>query len=423
MREYDIVLVVLRQPGKVRAMQHSRPRVGLLIESSRAYGRGVLQGIGSYAREHGPWSLDIEERLLSDDEPTWISSWEGDGIIARVESRLLEEALRRTATPIVDVRGTHDVDMPVIDTDNRAVATMAASHLIERGFRSFAFCGYGGLNYSELRRDAFCSYVESRGLEVDVYESPARAGARLRDIEQQGLHVEETLAKWLSGLPKPVGVMACNDIRGQQIVKACRELGILIPEEFGLIGVDDDEILCELSDPTLSSVAPDAFRIGYEAAAVLDRMMRTGERTKDRTLIPPTHISARQSTSSPAISDARIAQALCLIRHRATENPSVGEVAQAVSLSRRTFERRFTKCVGRSPKEEILRARLDRVCELLRTTSWSLAEVAERSGFAHSEYMSALFKRKLGETPGQYRARLLDPALASGYAGSRSETD
>ncbi|MEM7231618.1 MAG: XylR family transcriptional regulator [Planctomycetota bacterium] len=386
-----------------------RPRVALLIESSRAYGRGLLTGIGRYVREHGPWDLDIEERTI-DDGPSWFGEWSGDGVIARVESRELDDALRRTRTPAVDVRGTHDVNMPVIDTDNCAVAAVAADHLIQRGFRSFAFCGYGGLNYSRLRKEAFEAFLRKRGLEVSIYESAARQRSRLRDLEQQGLSVEASLVSWLESLPKPVGIMACNDIRGQQVIRACRTVDIPVPEAVGLVGVDNDEILCELSNPSLSSVTPDVHRIGYEAARLLHRMMRTGNRSKERVLIPPIGIEARESTSSPAIGDAAVAHALCLIRNRVNDPLSIDDLARSVSLTRRTLERRFLNLVGRSPNAEIQRVRLERVAELLRTTDWNLSRVAENAGFAHTEYMSTLFKNKRGETPGAYRTRARDSA-------------
>ena len=389
-------------------MVDRRLRIALVIESSREYGRGLLRGIGQHAKAHGPWVLQIEERSFGQAVPGWLSDWRGDGIIARVENPAFERALRATGVPCIDVRGAQEVNMPVFDTDNVAVARLAAEHLVERGYREFAFCGYDGLDYSQRRLASFREVVGSYGREVSVFESPAWDGAGLRDIEQQGFSFEETLADWLDSLPRPVGLFACNDIRAHQVVNTCRQVGVLVPEQVGVIGVDDDEILCQLSDPTLSSVAPDTVRIGREAAALMERMIREGYRSTERMIVPPRGIVARATTGSPVVGDAAIARALWYIREHASEPLTVDEVADFVSLRRRTLERRFRDFVGRSPNEEIIRARISRVQELLRTTDWPLSSVAERCGFEHAEYMSVLFKKKTGEPPGTYRQRMLN---------------
>jgi LacI family transcriptional regulator len=382
-----------------------KARVALIVESSRAYGRGLLQGIASYARAHGPWSLYVEERLLTDPYPRWLDSWRGDGVIARVENREMERALRRTGLPVIDVRGTRDVDMPVLDTDNDAVVRLAVDHLCERGFRTLCYCGFGGLNYSELRKEAFCRYARALDLEFHVYESVATKEHELRDIERQGLFVEERLAEWLLSLPKPAGLMACNDIRGQQVINTCRELGIAVPEELSVVGVDNDEVLCEISEPPMSSVEPDTLRIGFEAARMLDRMMGGGPRGAVRFLVPPRGLVRRLSTNSFAVEDPDLARALSFIRRHATEPITVDDVARHAALSRRVLERRFREALACSPKEEMLRVRLERVKELLDETDWSLTAVALKAGFRHPEYMSVLFRNKIGMTPGQYRQR------------------
>lgn len=378
--------------------------MALIIESSRAYGRGLLLGVARYARAHGPWVLNVEERTIGDAAPRWLNRWRGDGIIARVENAGIEAALYETGVPVIDVRGTRSVSMPVIDTDDRAVAWLAAEHLYERGFRQFAFCGYGGLNYSELRLESFRVCAERLGVPLSTFESRASRGAALIDIERQGAYFDEELAQWVLDLRKPVGLMACNDVRGQQVINTCRQLGVPIPEEVAVVGVDDDEVLCELSDPTMSSVIPDTARIGHEAGALLDRMMSEGYRSTERILVPPTGIVARQSTASLAVADRVVAKAVHIIRQNATSEVSVDDIATKLAVTRRTLERRFRRVLGRSPKEEFIRCRIERIKELLRTTDWNLCRIAERCGFQHAEYMSVLFKRKTGQTPGEYRA-------------------
>ncbi len=390
-----------------------RLKIALIVESSRAYGRGVLRGIAQYAKAFGPWVLNIEERTLGGAAPKWLQGWDGDGIIARVEGSHLEKALIQTGVPVIDVRGTRTLPMPVIDTDNRLVSEQAIDHLLGRGFRELAFCGYGGLNYSELRLNAFINHCKKRGIPHSIYESPKMQGAHLHDIEQQGAHFEEGLFEWIRQLNKPVGLMACNDIRSQQVLNICRTQAIPTPEEVGIIGVDNDELLCELSDPTLSSVEPDTEKIGYEAARLLERMIKEDLKTHERFFIAPKGVVERDSTNSIAIEDPLVAKALYYIRNKIPSVPTIEEVAKAVFTSRRTLERRFQKALGCSPNEEITRLRIDRIKDLLRTTNLSLYQIAAQCGFDHPEYMSVQFKKKTGQTPGEYRkeASQLDPKL------------
>ena len=252
----------------------SRPRVALLIESSRAYGRGLLRGIARYIKIHGPWSVDLQERELGDAVPAWLGGWDGDGIITRVEAEGIENAILRTGRPAVDLRGHRRMKFPTIQTDDRSVVRLALDHFRERGFRQFAFCGFAGADYSERRLGFFQAQMAAAGLDVLAYQSTARnrdAGTMQR--EQSGLRHDEKLVGWIAQLPKPIGLMACNDIRAQQVLNACRLQGVVVPDEMAVIGVDNDELLCDLSDPPLSSVEPDTMQIGFEAAALLARMI------------------------------------------------------------------------------------------------------------------------------------------------------
>jgi LacI family transcriptional regulator len=228
--------------------------------------------------------------------------------------------------------------------------------------------------------------------------------------EKQGLLFQEDLSRWLLGLPKPVGMMACNDIRGQQVLNLCRRLDLVVPEEVAVIGVDNDEVLCELSDPPLSSVAPDTLRIGYDAAVLLERMMAGGDCPANPVFIPPLGIATRRSTEVLALNDRQLAAGLRFIRDHAFDPITINEVARAAGMSRRVFERRFVAQMGRPPKAEVLRLRLERVKQLLVDTDWSLAEIAQRTGFNHGEYLHAVFTQKIGISPGKFRRQA---ALAS----------
>ncbi len=389
-----------------------RPRVALLVESSRAYGRGLLHGIAEYVRLHGPWSIYMAERGLGDAPPAWLAGWQGDGVIARIENREMARAIAALGLPTVDLRGLlSGLDLPLISTDDRAVAYMAVDHFLERGFRNFAFCGFASADYSENRSRAFAERVEDAGYECHVYQpsrkpQPAANGFETIALEQSGLVAETEVARWVEALPKPVGLMACNDIRGQQVLNACRDVGLAVPEEVAVLGVDNDDVLCDLSDPTLSSIVPDTRGIGAQAAALLERMMNGEPAPAEPTLIPPLGVVTRLSTDVLAIEDRLLARAVRFIREHACEGITVEDVLTHVPLSRSVLERRFARLFGHTPKAEILRARLDRIKQLLAETEMPLKQIAIKVGFEHPEYLNVIFKERTGQTPGQYRAAL-----------------
>ena len=388
----------------------TRPRVALLVESSRAYGRGLLHGIAEYVRLHGPWSIYLAERGLGEAPPAWLKGWAGDGIIARIENRRIANAVRELAVPTVDLRGLlTDLGVPLITTDDRAVADLAIEHLLERGFRHFAFCGFPGADYSDAHSGCFAGSVEEAGFACHVFRptrpSPA-TGTEAR--EQWGWTTEGEVSGWIQGLPRPVGVMACNDIRGQQVLTACRALGVAVPDEVAVLGVDNDEVLCDLADPPLSSIIPDTRRIGYEAASCLDRMMRGEPSPGPATAIPPLGVVTRRSTDVLAVNDRALSLAARFIREHACDGITVEDVLAGIPLSRSVFERRFLKVFGRTPKAEIVRTQLHRVMQLLAETDLPLKQIADKAGFEHPEYMSTAFKKRTGLTPGQYRRSARD---------------
>lgn len=380
-------------------MRSSRRRrqVALLIETSNAYARGLLQGVVHYIREHQPWSFHLIEQGRGDDPPAWLERWHGDGIIARIETPRIAQAVVRAGVPAVDMSAARLVPaLPWVETDDEAIANLAAGHLLERGFKHFGYCGDDRFNWSVWREKHFRAQIGAARHEVNSYQ-PLVAGA---DLTTQ----VEDIRRWLHELPKPVGIMACYDIRGQQVLDACRAAGLAVPGEVAVIGVDNDELLCDLASPPLSSVIPNAHRAGYEAAALLDRMMAGKRVPATARLIAPRGVAARQSTDVLAVDDRDIARAVQFIREEACGGINVSDVLRVVPLSRRVLEQRFQRLLGRTPREEILHVRLNRVRQLLAETKLSLYQIAERTGFEHVEYLSVVFKRETGLTPSKYRA-------------------
>jgi LacI family transcriptional regulator len=385
-----------------------RPRVALLVETSRSYGRGLLRGIVRYARLHGPWSFYITPGDFEQALPK-MEGWGGTGIIARIATPEVARAILATGLPFVALDlseaqlapGSRLAQAIEVRSDSRTAARMAFDHLLERGLRRFAFVGIPGRIWSRLREEGFRERVEEEGFECRIYPPPVRKAGREWGREQA------IMADWIRALPKPVGLMACNDDRGREVLEACRLAGIQVPDEVAVIGVDDDDLLCELSDPPLSSVALNAERGGFEAAALLDRLMSgKAKGVARRIVVEPTGVVTRRSTDVLAMDDRMVAAALRFIREHAAEPIRIDSLLREVPISRRSLEMKFRRVVGRSLHAEIQRTRLDRAKALLRETDLQIPRVAELSGFGSASYLGLVFHREVGITPSRYRVRV-----------------
>ncbi len=377
-----------------------RPHVALIVETSVTYGRQILRGISSYLRSHGQWSVFLEQRELGAAPPKWLWNWRGNGIICRPTTPRLAKRFLAMGLPVVDLNDLHpDLGLPRIHSDDRAIGKAGADHLLERGFRNFAFCGFRGERWAALRREGYSDALNTSGFRCAVYESHWR-GRRAPTWDED----QHRIALWLKSLPRPLGIMTCNDLRGQHVLDGCRRLRLAVPEEAAVVGVDNEDPLCELCDPPLSSVVPDAQRIGYEAAELLERLMRRPASRVTGRAIGPIGVVTRQSSDLLAIPDADIAAAVRFIREHACEGVTVAEVLRSVPLSRSLLERRFRKHIGRSPQMEIRSVQLKRARQLLAETDLPLKKIAALTGFKHPEYFSVVFKRQTGPTPGQYRS-------------------
>ena len=374
------------------------PRVALDVETSLIYGRRILEGVSRYLRGNRPWSIYVEQHELGSDLPGLLKRWTGDGIITRQATPNSVKLLSRRHLAAVDLGDIHPpLGIVRIGSADGAIGRLAAEHLLERGFQSFGCCGFTNEHWSQRRRAGFVGEVKHAGFECPMYESP-RAGLKVWKQDQT------KLVEWLQSLPKPVGIFATNDMRGQHALEACARENIAVPEQAAVVGVDNDELLCSLCNPPLSSVIPDPERIGYVAAEWLDRLMQ-GERPKTMEKeIAPQGIAVRQSSDVFAVSDPVLANALRFIRERACEGMTVQDLLDHLCVSRSWLERNFRKLVNRSPQAAIRLVQIKRCKELLRTTSLPLEKIARLAGFEHPEYMSVVFKRETGDTPGHYRA-------------------
>jgi LacI family transcriptional regulator len=393
------------QPRRLEAARRdtSMRHVALLIESSGSYGRGLIQGIARYHHQHAAnWSIYFRPHGLADPPPTWLSEWSGDGILARLGSRSAADIVRRTGAAVVNLRGTvPDLTFPYVTVDNAGVANLAAQHLLERGVEHFAFCGRPrGINPSlDQRSDAFKRAIERSGNACHAY--PPAPSSEPTDWETE----QERLTEWLRRLPKPIGVMACNDERGLQVLDACRRCGVAVPDEVAVVGVDNDPTLCELAIPPLSSVDVNAEGIGYEAAALLDRMMGGAKAPARAVKVVPRGVVTRRSTDLVASEDEELNRAIRYIRENACRGLQVMDVLRFMGMSRAPLQQRMKQLVGRTLHQEIQHVRIGRAKELLSRSRLTIKQVARESGFASVQYMTRLFRAVTGETPARYRLR------------------
>ncbi len=375
-------------------------RVALLIESSRAYARELIRGIARFNQERTHWRVEFTPRGLDDPPPAWLNAWKGDGILARINDRRMANALSKKGVPVVDLRRRLRLkDVPIVGPDDAAVTELVIEHFRQRGFQRLAFVGLpvGTHRAMDTRAEHFRRFVEQAG------EKYRRLNVKTITRGDRWETQCEQIRRWIQRLTRPCAIMACNDDLGLQVLDACRRAGIGVPDEIAVAGVGNDECLCDLALPALASVDLNPRKIGYEAAALLDRMM-AGRSVPDReTVVAPAGIVSRMSSDVVATEDARVAQAVLFIRRHACDGVQVADVLRHVCVSRASLEPRFKRIFGRTLHQEIQRVRLSRVQELLAATDMPIKQITREAGFRYPEYMMRVFRRATGQTLNEYR--------------------
>jgi LacI family transcriptional regulator len=379
------------------------PHVALLIDTSMGWGQRLIRGVINYAHQHGPWLLWVEPNTL-EPEIHVPAGWQGHGIIARVASHSMARHIEGTGLPCVNISSIHleGVTFPQVMADFRALARMAAEHLFDRGFRNFAYCGPQQRSLVQYHYDGFAEALRAAGCTC----TPYRPGPKLTRRSASWVAQQNDLIAWVKSLPKPVAVLTWFVQHGRDVISACRQAGVLVPEEVAVLASDDDPLLCDACLPPLSGIASSSELVGYQAAAMLDRLMRGEQPTKTPVLVEPAMIVSRQSTETLAIDDRHLAQAVAFIRSHAGEPIQVKDVLACVPFSRRQLEQEFRRVLGRSPAQEIRRAHLERAKRLLAETDLSIPHVADASGFNSPEHFSQTFKAHFGHSPLRYRTSL-----------------
>jgi len=364
-------------------------RIVLLIETSRAFGRQLIMGIAHYSKLNGPWSFYKEPIGLKSSIPH-LTSWKPDGIIMR-DSLITKELLKLKIPTILAVHDSqYPQNLPVIKTDSYSIAKLASEHLMEKGLKNFAFCGFDSYDWSKERRINFCRFNSKVGYKTYIYCQPKRI--KKNDWENEQHHVRD----WVKALPKPVGIFACNDDRGQDILEVCKLLNLKVPEDVAVMGVDNDPMVCNISDPPLTSIALNVESAGYQAAKLIDDMIDKKNIYGKQIIVTPSYVVQRQSSDIFAVDDISVAQAISFIKNNARNKILVEDVVKAVNINRRTLERRFRRAIHRSIVEEIKYTRIELISKLLIESDFSISQITSFFNFTDVEHISRYFKREKG---------------------------
>jgi len=375
--------------------QRSR-KVLVYLDRIASCTRTVFEGMAAYAVQHGPWRfapVPVPTRLMRE-----AVGGHCDGVIARVMTPLMQRTLIASGVPVVNVGSIEPTTLPTVKLDDAEVGRIGARNLLGAELPAFGFCGVPWTWYSAPRARGFIETIAGAsrpcfvfGLEPTFSLGPARRANQTR------------LDAWLAELPKPVGLMACDDVRAREVIEACGRLGLRVPDDVAIVGAGNDAMVCEITDPPLSSVAIAGDRVGFEAARLLAQLMDGQPPRAQPTIIPPVGVVSRCSTRAAFMDDADVAQAVEFIRHRAAEGITVEDVLRVVPLSRRALEIRFRHTLGRSPGEEIRRLRIERAKRMLVETDAAMAGVALASGFSSANQLCETFRREAGVSPTRYR--------------------
>ncbi|MEI6646647.1 MAG: DNA-binding transcriptional regulator [bacterium] len=388
-------------------------KIALIIEKSRAYGRAICEGIAAYAHQQGNWELHLLDEMSTDKALRQLK--EVDGVIARILKPKTLAALRTLKVPIVDVFGGERYsEIGLVDSDHQAVGRLAAECFLMRRFQRFAFCGYPGIHFSDLREKGFAESVEAKGFSCHRFPMTLEDVRSLteRIIRHEKIELDEhrkQLAQWLKLLPKPISIFCCHDIRSYQLATLCKHLHIRVPQEVAILGVDDDRILCGFSSPMLSSIDPDAVEIGRQAAELLatalasqGKFSRIGT-AKKILLVPPKQLVERASTEVYPLEPAWLSEIMIFIQRNYMRNISAEDIFKLAKRSHTIVERTFQKVLATTVRKEIIRARMAESARLLQSTELSSCKISGLVGFTNPQYFNRSFRVTYKMTPETYR--------------------
>jgi LacI family transcriptional regulator len=373
-----------------------------IVAHDYSYQRRKIQGIIDYYSKHCAWEIHRNQLLQPFVMPEDLVEWNGDGIIGEIYSEADLDHLLSLGIPVVNTSSSDIARaVPSVSVDNQAVGCMAAEHLVECKLDRFAFVGPRGLCHVRERLEGFSQALEKSGgvCEELLFEPKTEI------IKHESYEAIDPsyLMDAISSLEFPVGIMASSDRVGFSVLEACRKLGLRSPEDVALVGVDDDDIYCQLAYSTMTSIQPAAGQVGFAAAAMLDELMAGNTPENIRALVPPRKLVFRNSTDTTRSEYPEVARALRFIRNHSHEFIDVTNVLDVVPVSRRWLEMKFKAEVGHGIYQEIRRVHIDRAKELLETTEWPILRIARESGFNNTERFEFAFHKLLGMNASEYR--------------------
>ena len=377
-----------------------RVRIGLLLNRWHTWGRGIIEGVYDFAEAHGQWLIRVFDPETR--EIRRLKKFNPQGVIAFLNNAELAREVLRLRVTTVNVSGElHLPKVPRVGLDDEMIGRMAAQHLLERGLRHFGFYGHLKSGFTQRREIGFRAELANRGFDVSVLRlDPERL------VSERFEPAEVRVRRWLMKLQKPVGVMADMDLAGRALTEVCRDAGVSVPTDLAVIGVDDDELQCRIAHPPLSSIRTPPREIGHRAGQILEGLLEGRDIGPMPVILPPVMVVPRASTDVLLLADPEVTAALRFIRDNVEQRITVDDVLAAVPISRSWLERRFKAMLGRTPYEEIQRMHIERARKLLAETDWSIARIAESSGYASASRFSHAFRREMDMTPVDYRRRV-----------------
>ncbi|GAB2769124.1 substrate-binding domain-containing protein [Rhabdobacter roseus] len=382
-------------------------KIILLLDFAEEYSKSLLKGITKYSKEHGPWAfcrmpLYHRETVGIEGILAWAREWGADGIIGQLYNdkdigKIVDAGIPVIAQDFKERFG----EIPNITGAYHETGVMGAEYFLKKGFQHFAFYGFSDIVWSRERAEGFEQRINAAGRQVHYFEHKKSRSSEL------WYYKPSSLSRWLKELPKPIALMACDDNQGQHITEACRHSGIRIPEEVAVLGVDDDVMLCELSDPPLSSIGLDVEKGGYDAARLLDHLIRNGMADWHNIVVKPTQVITRQSTDIYATEDDYVASSLKYIHQNIEKNLHVDDVVKQIPLSRRALEKRFQLTTGYPIYKYIANLRIEKFTKKLLETDMTVFEIALDLGLGDGKNIARQFKQVKGCNPMEYRNRYL----------------
>lgn len=380
-------------------------KIILLSDFAEEYSKNILRGITKYSKDYGPWTFCrmptyYRETIGIDGILEWAKNWGADGIIGQFYNSQEVQKFTRAKIPVIaqDFKERF-TDIPNITGAYRETGRMGADYFLKKGFKNFAFYGFNDIVWSRERAEGFEERLGEAGHSAHYYEHQESHSMNL------WFYKPSALSEWLNSLPKPIAIMACDDNQGHHITDAARHAGIRVPDDVAVLGIDNDETICDLSDPPLSSIALNTEKSGYEAARLMEQMIKTKEFTGPDIVVRSTQVVTRHSTDIFASKDKHIVCALKFIHNNLDKNLTVRQILKEVPYSRRSFEKRFALITGYPIYEYVYNQRIERFTKKLLETDMSIFGIALELGLHDSKNIARQFKQIKGVTPMAFRKK------------------